>query len=436
MRVSCSFCPLVVFFLGCPSLWAWSADAFVSPLRPGSTFPAISTCVIDSKRGAVRTPLWESFPMVTSRNKISKGSTTSLSSMALPMNNNNGPRQKLRNLLKATTKKVQNSNEVSKWRAAALVFLSSICIFRPQIDTGLVNLWEFLQHGTSLLPRMFRHDHWEWGLAVTAFFVWIHAYYFIDRSILKRNQRGGPDHRWRKFRLQDQYELEKYNRRKQLRLSEGKEFNAKAPKTNLHKWHWQAWIFEVPLYIVPLMIWDIKIPRRAAKIAVWSAPTTLQICRDVSLGLIVYDLGFFVFHYFFHKVPLAYKLFHKKHHTSTEVRACDQVRLSGVEEIVDVGISILTLNYLRAHPVSRTIYNIIITFLLTELHSGYAFPWSPQEVVPFGLATGSKGHHYHHRNGRHYYQKFFCTVDRLFGFVEKKKKSAGDRDQPSIATSN
>jgi sterol desaturase/sphingolipid hydroxylase (fatty acid hydroxylase superfamily) len=98
-------------------------------------------------------------------------------------------------------------------------------------------------------------------------------------------------------------------------------------------------------------------------------------------------------------------------------------RLSGVEEVVDVGISILALNFLKCHPVSRTIYNLIITFLLTELHCGYAFPWTPQFVVPFGLSTGSKGHHYHHRNGKHYYQKFFCHVDKLFGFVQKKDNS-------------
>lgn len=191
--------------------------------------------------------------------------------------------------------------------------------------------------------------------------------------------------------------------------------------TAMDAWHLQAWIFEVPLYIIPLYIWDKCIPRRAAKLVSVAAPTTFQICRDVTLGLILYDFGFFLCHYFlFHKIPFFYKAFHKKHHTNSEVRASDQVRLSLVEEVFDVGISILALRRIRAHPLSRTIYNLIITFLLTELHSGYVFPWSPQEVVPFGLSTGSRRHHWHHRNGRHYYQKFFFTFDRLFGFFDSR----------------
>ena len=120
-----------------------------------------------------------------------------------------------------------------------------------------------------------------------------------------------------------------------------------------------------------------------------------------------------------HKVPFLYRWLHKKHHTVEEVRACDQVRLSVGEEVYDVGCSIVALNLLGVHPVARSLYNIVIVFLLCELHSGFDFPWSPQNVVPGGIVTGSRRHHYHHRFGHHYYQKFFFTVDRLFGFFQK-----------------
>jgi len=186
---------------------------------------------------------------------------------------------------------------------------------------------------------------------------------------------------------------------------------------------WRFWTFELPLYCLPLYIWDRAIPRRAGKIAGWGAPTSLGICGDVAGALLLYDLGFFFCHLMMHKIPFFYKWFHAKHHIAKEVRASDIVRLSGVEEVVDVGISIIALNCLKAHPISRSLYNVIITFMLTELHSGFAFPWTPQFVVPFGLATGSKGHHYHHRYGKHYYQKFFCHVDRIFGFVQKRDGS-------------
>jgi len=248
----------------------------------------------------------------------------------------------------------------------------------------------------------------------------------------------GIVHPWKKYRLQDQYEAEKFRRMQRKRLEQKAvndgvdmdrneievQVNAmQVPEVKQHKWNLGFWIFELPLYVLPLYVWDICIPRRAAKIAAWQAPTALGVCKDVTSALLLYDLGFFVCHFLMHKIKFLYKYVHSKHHITSEVRASDIVRLSFVEEIVDVGISILALNHLGCHPISRTLYNIIITFMLTELHCGFAFPWTPQFVVPFGLATGSKGHHYHHRYGKHYYQKFFCHVDKLFGFVQKKDDS-------------
>jgi len=395
------------------------------------------------------------------RNKSQKSvievSSTSSETMAMTLpypNTKRSPQQILQKIITS----LFELTEVGKWRMAAATFITSIVAFQPKIDVALVHFWSWLQNDTTaLLPRCFRHDHWEWMVAIWAFFFWIHGYWLADRAIAKADVGGGPVHPWKKYRLQDEYEAEK-QRRKELRMTmkdsiattttttttggdgqlstlssyqnqqqqqQSHQQQAAPPSapTKQQKWHTGFWIFELPLYVLPLYIWDITIPRRAAKIACWSAPTAFRICKDVSCGLLLYDLGFFVCHYFMHKIPILYKYVHAKHHTSKEVRASDIVRLSFVEEIVDVGISILALNFLKAHPISRTIYNVIITFLLTELHCGFAFPWTPQFVVPFGLATGSKGHHYHHRNGRHYYQKFFCHVDRLFGFVQKKDET-------------
>lgn len=318
------------------------------------------------------------------------------------------------------------SNEVTMWRIAAATFITSIFTFQSAIDVQLINVWSWLQTSSSLLPMCFRHDHWEWMVAIWAFFFWIHGFWFADRAVSKADAKGIV-HPWKRHRLQDQYEAEKH-RRMQLRKLEhgedGVDLDEKpAVVTKQQKWHLGFWIFELPLYVLPLFIIDRCIPRRAAKIAGWGAPTALGICADVTTALFLYDLGFFFCHFLMHKIPFLYKYVHGKHHIAKEVRASDIVRLSGVEEVVDVGISILVLNNLGCHPVARTLYNIIITFMLTELHSGFAFPWTPQFVVPFGLATGSKGHHYHHRNGVHYYQKFFCHVDKLFGFVQKKDNS-------------
>jgi len=414
-----------------------------SPTPPSSSSSS-SSCNSngkDSKRRGKR----NIFKFVKDTRTKSQNSVVEVSSMALPYSNH-PKRTPPHAVLQKILTNILSLNEVAKWRIAAATFITSIGVFQPKIDLALVQLWSWLQNEpTALLPRCFRHDHWEWMVAIWAFFFWIHGYWLADRSIAKADARGVV-HPWKKYRLQDEYEAEK-ERRKELRMKmadsiagTGGDGSISTPSsieqqqqpsqastpptpTKQQKWHTGFWIFELPLYVLPLYVWDITIPRRAAKIASWGAPTAFRVCKDVSCGLLLYDLGFFVCHYFMHKIPFLYKYVHSKHHTAKEVRASDIVRLSFVEEIVDVGISILALNYLKAHPMSRTIYNVIITFLLTELHCGFAFPWTPQFVVPFGLATGSKGHHYHHRNGRHYYQKFFCHVDRLFGFVQKKDKS-------------
>jgi len=284
---------------------------------------------------------------------------------------------------------------------------------------------------------MFRHDHWEWVLAVSAFFVWFHSYWFCD-LLCTRSAKRGVRHPLRNYRLQDHFEAEKFvsrrRRQKILQLDgvhkEGQQ--EKPPLSKIVPWHTQAWLFEVPLYCIPLFIWDRLQPRRAAAIAKYAAPTTFKICTDVTAGLLLYDFGFFVCHLLMHRFSFLFKALHAKHHHHREVRASDTIRLTFGEEVVDVVISILALRFLRAHPVSRTIYNTIITFLLVELHAGYVFPWSPQEVVPFGIATGSRRHHYHHRYGKHYYQKFFFTFDRLFGFVDKRVEEQRNKPLTSV----
>jgi sterol desaturase/sphingolipid hydroxylase (fatty acid hydroxylase superfamily) len=356
------------------------------------------------------------------RSSLGRKMKTQIRALSVPMSYPNlSLSSRAKTLANMAVSNIRNSDAILKWRIAAAAFLSSIVIFRPLLDTGLVNLWHYLQCSSGILARCFRHDHWEWMLAVGAFFVWIHGFGLADRLVLKAAKKGRV-HPWRKYRLQDRYQALKFSRQQVKRLDRGErvDLDAQPPiLTKQSEWNWKAWIFELPLYVLPLFLWDCFIPRRAAKIATWGAPTTLQICRDVSCGLLLYDAFFFCGHVLMHKLPFLYRTVHKKHHLNTECRAAEIVRLSFVEEVLEVGMSIVALNYLRAHPMSRSIYNIIITFLLTELHCGFDFPWTPQNVVPFGLATGSRRHHYHHRIGKHYYQKFFSHLDRLFGVYQK-----------------
>ena len=65
-----------------------------------------------------------------------------------------------------------------------------------------------------------------------------------------------------------------------------------------------------------------------------------------------------------------YHNIHAKHHAKTVQRATEAARLSIADQALDVGCSIAALNVAKAHPLSRSVYNVVIVFLLLELHSG------------------------------------------------------------------
>lgn len=375
-----------------------------------------STCHQRSAYSLKPRPRQDSFPGLENI-----GNQKSLSSLVSSFQNDDRSNRtfRIQESLRNAIAKVSATDEVSKWRAAATVFLSSIVMFRPFLDHQLANLWSYLTTSPSFIAAAFRHDHWEWVLAVVAFSVYIHWYCWADHAVLKAGKEGRV-HPWRKFRLQDRLEAQEHRRSLLVQKEKGQvvDLSEQPPLvTPQSPWNWKGYVFELWVYVVPLFVLDRLFPRRALRLPAFGPPTAFTICRDVTCGLLLYDFFFFCGHLLMHKLPLLWGV-HRKHHEVKEVRAGDVVRLSLVEEVLEVFMSVVALTVLKAHPVSRSIYNCIIIFLLTELHCGFDFPWSPQNVVPFGLATGSRRHHFHHRHGIHYYQKFFHTFDRLFGFFQ------------------
>lgn len=93
---------------------------------------------------------------------------------------------------------------------------------------------------------------------------------------------------------------------------------------------------------------------------------------------------------------------------------------------MDVGCSIAAVNLLGAHPMARALYNMVIVYLLVELHCGYNMPWMVHNVVPFGLMGGPVRHDTHHRLGKVYFQKFFTYIDNALGYVEAEADRKSD----------
>ena len=170
---------------------------------------------------------------------------------------------------------------------------------------------------------------------------------------------------------------------------------------------------ELWAYVLPLAAFDWLYPRRVLPVA---PPSALRLCAEIAAGLVLYDLFFFACHLAFHRLPRLAP-YHARHHRARVVRAIDTLSLSYLEEFADVACSIAALNLLRAHPLSRALYNIVIVYLLSELHCGYDFPWMAHNIMPFRLMGGPPAHDLHHRTGRACYQKFFTYLDKGFGFA-------------------
>ena len=132
-------------------------------------------------------------------------------------------------------------------------------------------------------------------------------------------------------------------------------------------------------------------------------PSTFGLGLQVVALLVLYDFLFYWGHRAMHRWPQLYQRVHKEHHQQigqrstalhslthplplsmrhadgahprrpacvTVTRAFDTIRLTYAEQLVDVGCSILAVNLLGAHPLARALYDVIVVYLLCELHCG------------------------------------------------------------------
>ena len=150
------------------------------------------------------------------------------------------------------------------------------------------------------------------------------------------------------------------------------------------KGRFTVWYEETFWYVGPWFVIDYFFPRRYLLLAIHaSAPTITRIVYDVTFSLVLYDFIFFLGHYTLHKSRYLYEHVHAKHHTMRgDIRAGDAIRHSFWDGTFDVACSVIALRISQAHPMSRTIYNIIAIYLITEAHSGYNFPYAPHNLFP------------------------------------------------------
>jgi sterol desaturase/sphingolipid hydroxylase (fatty acid hydroxylase superfamily) len=180
------------------------------------------------------------------------------------------------------------------------------------------------------------------------------------------------------------------------------------------------------VYLVPILLYDWYNPRRRLPLA---APSLFSCLGQLSMGLILYDFIFYWIHLAMHRHPLLHR-FHIRHHTRVSIQAGDVVRHSLVDGALQVCTNIFVLNILRLHPLVRLLYNILITYLLTEIHSSLDRWWMLHHVVPWGLYGGAPNHQLHHAHNLVCYHQFFTYLDVILGLGPGRYQSKG-LDEPA-----
>ena len=170
------------------------------------------------------------------------------------------------------------------------------------------------------------------------------------------------------------------------------------------------------------------------------APAFGVLVVEVMVGVFLYDLFFAPVHLLLHKGPLKdMRAAHGYHHrhTSGALNPVETVQHSyldgGLQVMVNILVQHITPFGGHKHMMSRLIHNIIVTYLLTESHSGYNFGWMSHNLWP-GVLGGAPRHDGHHKDGRVYYQQFFTYLDNAFGWTtENIQEQLAQKQQENAA---
>lgn len=195
------------------------------------------------------------------------------------------------------------------------------------------------------------------------------------------------------------------------------------PQVDLHP---RALLRMLAQYAGPLVLLDLSTQKcfcglgpaglvALGSLPVWTrplpahAPQVWELALVPVAALLLYDAVFALVHRFVLHGPL-WRHVHAHHHAHpSSIEAVFTNQLSLGERLFIVLLANECLKALCAHPLTRVVFIALFVFLLVDSHSGYAFPWSYERVLPF--LGGSRSHFAHHRLGNAHWQPFFTHLE-------------------------
>jgi sterol desaturase/sphingolipid hydroxylase (fatty acid hydroxylase superfamily) len=156
----------------------------------------------------------------------------------------------------------------------------------------------------------------------------------------------------------------------------------------------------------------------------FETPTFARVATETAFGVFLYDLLFYPFHFWFHASRnRRWRSLHTRHHQFARQEDAAHNAVETVQNhYLDAGVQVfinICVQHISPfgvkHPLSRVLHNLMVTYLLSESHSGYDLPFQSHRLFPtvFG---GAPRHELHHQRGDACYHQFFMWLDDGLGF--------------------
>lgn len=143
-----------------------------------------------------------------------------------------------------------------------------------------------------------------------------------------------------------------------------------------------------------------------------NAPSSRRVALELIASIVLYDALFFLFHLALHVVP-PFRRWHAPHHTHAEINPQVTNQLHITERLGLVLLANFSLNILKSHVLTRTLFVPLFVWLLVEIHSGMDLPWGYDKILPWGMGGGARKHARHHRTGEGGFEPYFTWWDGL-----------------------
>lgn len=157
------------------------------------------------------------------------------------------------------------------------------------------------------------------------------------------------------------------------------------------------------------------------------APSSRRLALELICSFVIYDAAFFLFHLAMHVLP-GIKSWHAPHHTHAEIHPQITNQLHIFERLGLVLLANFSLNIIKSHVLTRTLFVPIFVWLLVEIHSGLDLPWGYEKILPRSWGGGAKKHARHHASGEGGLEPYFEWCDTILIYCKTSKAKFEQRN--------